>query len=296
MWHHLANLLGRSWENLVRATSTNTLGFIVWTVAITVMSWAATLAGTWFQLKREDVQHPFARAFRNSLWPGLFEAAGIVVLVLCGWSIFAAKTVYEDHQSHVLENTRLVSENQTLRRQLKDAEDNAEQRCGQAKDKEIVQLKKERNAVCYRPDRRLLPEDREHLFLRLGKLARDLVKAGKTPTIRIYAINCDKESTSFAEQLRQVFQNAGRILKYPISDGDRKEADEQYDWVNKSGSVTGVVIFDKGAPTGYSAMLIRGMLAEVDVADGSPMWGSGLKDMPHLQEPIVWVGYKPTYP
>ena len=64
-WHHLVNLLGRSWGSLVRATSTNTLGFIVWTVLITVMSWAATLAGTWFQLKRDKTEHPFTKALRS---------------------------------------------------------------------------------------------------------------------------------------------------------------------------------------------------------------------------------------
>jgi hypothetical protein len=204
--------------------------------------------------------------------------------------------VYDDHQTLVAKIQSLSADNAQLRTQLSDTTTNAERQCEQAKDKTIQQLQKERNAVCYRPDRRLLPEDREHLFLRLEKLAQELAKSGKTPTIRIYAINCDRESSNFAYELQKIFQDAGWTIKFPVSEQEKKEAQEQYDWVSKLGSVTGVVIFDKNAPTGYSAMLMRGMLAEVNIADGSPVWGSGLKDMPHLQEPILWVGYKPTYP
>jgi hypothetical protein len=161
------------------------------------------------------------------------------------------RLVYDDHQMLVAKNQSLSLENVSLHAQVTEAMANAELRCKEANGKEIAQLKKERNAVCYRPDRRLIGEDREHLFLGLRRLAQDLVKNGKTPTIRIYAINCDEESRNFAQELQKIFQDAGWVIEYPISEREQKEAQEQYDWVNKNGNFTGVVIFDKDWPGGY---------------------------------------------
>src|SRR6266496_4622349 len=118
-WPHFVSLLSRSWGNLVRATSTNTLGFILWTVALTLVSWTATLAGTWFQYKGENAERPLQKAIRSSLWPSVFEAVGICALVLCAWSIFIAKTIYDDHRSQVSSNAQLMRENLELAAKLK---------------------------------------------------------------------------------------------------------------------------------------------------------------------------------
>jgi hypothetical protein len=118
MLHHFFNLVGYSWDSMTRATATNTLGFIVWTLAITGMGWASTVAGTWFLFKRERQPEPFKKALRQSLWLGLFEAIGITVLVLFGWACFGIKTVYELHMSQNARIIQLGVENRRLEREL----------------------------------------------------------------------------------------------------------------------------------------------------------------------------------
>jgi hypothetical protein len=207
MWHHFVHLLGRSWGNMVTATSTNTLGFLMWTVALTAVGWTASLTGTWFQLKREKTEiHPFRKALRNSWWPGVFLAAGVAALVFCAWGVFSIKTVYGDHQSQVSANGRLVTQNKELRDQLSDALRNAEQRCEQAKQTEINGLRKRINAACYLPDRRLTDEQRDELFHLLKNIKK---QDPKTATAMVCSeIAGDIDSWNFMNQLKKVFHDA----------------------------------------------------------------------------------------
>lgn len=188
------------------------------------MGWAATLAGTWFQLKREKTEHAFRRALRNAVWPGLFEAIGIVVLVLCGWSFFTGKTIYEDHEYQASVNAQLVAEN--LAKKFKDAQDNAEQRCEQANGKEIKRLKRQLNAKCYLPDRKLTDEQKATLFKEFQGLGKNF----KTPTITLGCFNKEREACSFMLDIRQVLQHAGWTVLLDSTDGQ---------WVQKTGWLTG---------------------------------------------------------
>jgi hypothetical protein len=114
MWSHFVNLLGHSWGAMVTATGTTTLGFIVWTLALTAVGWASTVAARWIELKREQTDSPFERAFLGSRLPGLFLGAGVVGLVFVAFFVFLVRTVYFDHQSLVLANTKCLSQNAKL--------------------------------------------------------------------------------------------------------------------------------------------------------------------------------------
>ncbi len=120
MWlHHLINLPGRSWHAMTAATSTNTLGFIVWTVAITAMGWVATTAARWLELKREKVSEPFRKAVLGSATAGAFLGAGVFILVVVAWGIFIIRTVYYDHQGLVTIRNQLLIKNRQLCAELK---------------------------------------------------------------------------------------------------------------------------------------------------------------------------------
>lgn len=117
-WSHFVNLLGHSWDAMVRATGTTTLGFIIWTLALTAVGWAATVAVRWIELKRENTTSPFEKALLSSRLPGIFLAGGVFVLVLVVFWFFLALTVYRDHQSLVAENKKLADRNVTLSAEL----------------------------------------------------------------------------------------------------------------------------------------------------------------------------------
>lgn len=118
MWPHFTNLLARSWDAMVSATGTTTLGFIVWTLVIAAVSWAATVAEQWFQLRRKKADLSLRIALRGSFNHGAFMAAGIGTVVLTMFTIFLVLTTYKIHQVLVAENAALVGRNADLNAEL----------------------------------------------------------------------------------------------------------------------------------------------------------------------------------
>ena len=115
MWtYHFVNLLGHSWDAMVRATGTTTLGFIVWVLALTAILWAAGVAANWLDLRRKRTPAPLVKALLGSRSLGIFSATGVGLLVLTVFSIFFVQTVYGGHQWLVAENKRLADENVVL--------------------------------------------------------------------------------------------------------------------------------------------------------------------------------------
>src|SRR6266852_5407971 len=108
MWPHFLNLLSRSWDAMIRATGTTTLGFVVWTILIAAMGWAATIAAKWLELRRNKTSFAFRAALRDSTWSGVFTAVGIGVLVVIAFCVFVVGTVYDDHESLVIQNQKLI--------------------------------------------------------------------------------------------------------------------------------------------------------------------------------------------
>jgi len=265
----------------VRATSTNTLGFILWTVALTLVSWTATLAGTWFQYKGENAERPLQKAIRSSLWPSVFEAVGICALVLCAWSIFIAKTIYDDHRSQVSSNAQLMRENLELAAKLKDAKENAEHRCEQAKQIEIDGLRKRIRAACYLPDRRLTDEQRDELFHLLKKLKQQNPKiASIAMCVQSYG---DMDSVNFASQLQKVFHDA-EWTQIPCNK-------TVLETIAKTSISRGIVFVDPNRNS-YVSMTLQAKFISMGL-DVSPFFPQQVPEQ--LQNLMLLVGYKVGY-
>src|SRR5260370_39416305 len=95
-----------------------TLGFDVWTILIAAVGWVATIVTKWFELKRNKTSFPFRSAMRDSAWAGVFAAAGIGFLVSAAFCVFVVRTVYDDHESLVVQNQKLLSLNTAANEEL----------------------------------------------------------------------------------------------------------------------------------------------------------------------------------
>src|SRR5271169_6340614 len=95
---HFFNLLHHSWSEMMRASSSSTLGFLLWTIGLTAISIVAQMVGRWFALHRKQADSPWQTALEESFWPSIFTVSGFVLLILAAWCLFLALTVYKDHQ------------------------------------------------------------------------------------------------------------------------------------------------------------------------------------------------------
>jgi hypothetical protein len=118
MFPHFVNLLCRSWYTLVRASSTSTLGFFLWTIGITVIGWAATVAANWFDLWRAKHNQPFRKALARSVTTGTFLAVLVLVFVAVTYAYFLMRTVYDDHQHLAAENRQFAESGRALRAEV----------------------------------------------------------------------------------------------------------------------------------------------------------------------------------
>lgn len=119
MWfHHVCNLLARSWSAMVAAFGTTTLGFFVWTILSTAIAWFAGIAATWVKLWRRKTSHPFREALNESLLPGKFLASGISLILFVSYTISLIHTTYQDHESLVNRIAALHQTNIQLSQQL----------------------------------------------------------------------------------------------------------------------------------------------------------------------------------
>jgi hypothetical protein len=118
MWHHFVNLLGHSWDNMMRATGTTTLGFWVWTFAATLFGWLAAVAYKWFELRRGKTSQAFWSALVDSAWAGIFTTTFFILLVAISFGAFLIRTVYGLHQALAASNQRLIVSNANLSTEL----------------------------------------------------------------------------------------------------------------------------------------------------------------------------------
>ncbi|MGH9342445.1 MAG: hypothetical protein ACRD19_01575 [Terriglobia bacterium] len=83
---------------MVSATSTNTLGFLVWSFLVSVLGWLIAVINTWADLrKRERGWRVAALALTSKLRAGAVSV-GVVSVVAAGmWTIFLVRTAYYDH-------------------------------------------------------------------------------------------------------------------------------------------------------------------------------------------------------
>ena len=283
---HFLRLLGIAWHNLLTATGTTTLGFILWTLALTAVGWSAPVAARWQELKQENHKTPLRQALLGSFRPGMFLAAGVCGLVVFAFSISVIYTIYHDHRFWTSENRRLVSENRRVASDLMEARNSSQSACS-SKDNEIGKLREKLNAQCYWPDRHLTEEQRDHAFTVLKGLAKDLRKSGIKPTVTLGSIFEDKEAQNFMTELWHLFQDAGWEVTYP-----NKRYKEQRDWILQHAGNTGIIVLDKAIRTNSGLFVAdlfgRGGLG-FDVGGMTPVQ---LKDAKELDEFTIWIGYK----
>ena len=125
MLPHFVNLLRHSWGSLVSATSTNTLGFILWTLSLTLVGLAATIAEKWWSLKREKTSpRPFRQALQESIWTSIFLISGVAGLVILAFAVSLVWTVYADHQNLASANVKLSKTNNQLAVDLEERKQN----------------------------------------------------------------------------------------------------------------------------------------------------------------------------
>jgi hypothetical protein len=204
----------------------------------------------------------------------------------------------EDHRTVVASSQQLATDNKSLRNQLSDATHNAEQQCEQAKGDEIKQLKKRVNAACFNPDRRLGPMEQEQLFSALKRIRIEMEKQKQTPTFRFNGFSGDAETSRFAATLWPIFQNAGWTWK-PIPPSPnapdilkaKTEQAEQEKWMLDHGLSEGIMVFDKNWPKGFGPSVAMAF-SQMGLADWFQSNQQQAKELPHLDELTVWIGYK----
>jgi hypothetical protein len=82
---------------MVAETGTNTLGFFVWTIALTLTGWLATVGDAYYKNRKQRIAHPVESALRDSSFVGLLIFAGVFALVILCWSLSVAVLIYRDH-------------------------------------------------------------------------------------------------------------------------------------------------------------------------------------------------------
>jgi hypothetical protein len=84
---------------MVAATGTTTLGFFVWTFAVTVMGWLATVVESYLKLNGQKIQNPLTQSLQDSWFTGLLLLAGVTVLLVLAWAVSTVVLIYKEHQS-----------------------------------------------------------------------------------------------------------------------------------------------------------------------------------------------------
>ena len=117
-FHHLLNLVRRSWSATVGAYGTTTLGFFLWTLLLAAFGWFAGVAAACIKLWRRQSPHPLRAALNDSLLAGVLSATGILLILVSSYVFFFIRTIYRDHQSLVSHVAVLDKANANLTVQL----------------------------------------------------------------------------------------------------------------------------------------------------------------------------------
>jgi len=150
----------------------------------------------------------------------------------------------------------------------------------------IVEL----NAGCYRPDRRLTSEQREYLFKQLKRIADDIRKQKKEPTIQMRSFSGDLESSNFERALWEVFTNAGWTVPVDASQKAQDNRKEDEEWVFRHGIIVGVAFMEPPSSKGPS-MWLGATFSQPELGFAN-QWLPFTDVPPHVDSLTMWVGYK----
>lgn len=113
-FRHLYALLGRTWELLLVGLGTRTLGLLVFSGAVPVI----TLLISFFvnvAHRRRGVDPLVSSALKDSIWPTLYSIAAVVIVLGVLFAVYATRIIYKDHQTLVAAVTTLRGERDTAR-------------------------------------------------------------------------------------------------------------------------------------------------------------------------------------
>ena len=117
MLSHFLHLALRSWLAMVSATSTNTLGFFVWSVLVAVLAWLIAVLNAWLNIRKEQRGwQGLAVAFRSNLKAGSISVGVVFIVAIAMWAVFCVRTVYADHTQFVAlhaEDTKRIADEET---------------------------------------------------------------------------------------------------------------------------------------------------------------------------------------
>jgi hypothetical protein len=118
-FRHLSALLGRTWELLLSDLGTRTLGLLVFSGAVPVI----TLLISFFvnlAHRRRGVDPLLSTALKDSIWPTLFSIAAVVVVLGVLFTVYATRIIYEDHQNFVAAVATLRAERDSSRAEVEE--------------------------------------------------------------------------------------------------------------------------------------------------------------------------------
>jgi hypothetical protein len=82
----------------MRASGTTTLGFIVWTLAVSLLGWLFGLLYSWWKQRRPAIERrSFRQLIASSISTPLATLSAIAAITIVTWAVFVARTVYFDH-------------------------------------------------------------------------------------------------------------------------------------------------------------------------------------------------------
>src|ERR1700728_4555833 len=138
MLHHFVNFLRSCLHTFTAAIGTNPLGF-----TLMVSDSLLTIGWGLFRILRREGKAAMRQHWRQTAVTALQTLLLVTVILYGPVAIYSViRTVYDDHLSLVARNDNLAAENTRLRVALDASNENAEQRCEQAKGMEIAGLRK----------------------------------------------------------------------------------------------------------------------------------------------------------
>ena len=80
------------------ASGTTTLGFILWTIAVSLLVWIFGVLYNWRKQQRSaTARSNLFQLFASSVSTPLITLAAIAVVTLGTWTVFVVRTIYFDH-------------------------------------------------------------------------------------------------------------------------------------------------------------------------------------------------------
>ena len=92
---------------MVAATGIKTPGFLVWTLALTVVGWLASVGDAYMKFSGQNIPNPLARSLQDSWFAGAFLLLGVAVLLVLAWVVTTVFVIYREHGESEAEMKRI---------------------------------------------------------------------------------------------------------------------------------------------------------------------------------------------